>query len=232
MGSALYLGDCAAIMLGLARKSVSAVITDPPYGIGYASSWTTRLNGESRTARASFGKDEFSDAWVDWAADLCVPHAPWYVFTRWDMCAQLKESLEKAALHVVQRLVWDKKHWKMGDLRYYGSQLEDILFCRKGTPTMQYQKRTGNLFSYSSSYMPEGQYDHPTQKPEALLRRFIVDSTRPGDTVLDPYMGSGSTGVACAQTGRSFIGIEIDPYFFEIAEKRIAEAEMQSVMEI
>jgi hypothetical protein len=64
---------------------------------------------------------------------------------------------------------------------------------------------------------------HPTQKPLELVERLVLASTNNGDSVLDPFMGSGSTGVACLNTGRKFIGIELDKGYFEIAEKRIAE---------
>ena len=70
-------------------------------------------------------------------------------------------------------------------------------------------------------------HQHPTQKPVELAAHFIKLHTRPGDTVLDPFMGSGTTGVACAQTGRNFIGIEIDAGYFAIAQRRIAEAQAQ-----
>ena len=69
--------------------------------------------------------------------------------------------------------------------------------------------------------------EHPTTKPIWIMRRLIEVSTNPGNTILDCCMGSGTTGVACVQTGRNFIGIEIDPTYFAIAEKRIAEAQMQ-----
>lgn len=69
--------------------------------------------------------------------------------------------------------------------------------------------------------------NHPTQKPLKLVRELIERYTKPGATVLDPFMGSGTTGVACVQTGRSFIGIEIDPTYYAIAERRIAEAQQQ-----
>jgi site-specific DNA-methyltransferase (adenine-specific) len=70
-------------------------------------------------------------------------------------------------------------------------------------------------------------YEHPTQKPTALIKRLINLSTQTGQTVIDPFMGSGTTGVACVQTNRSFIGVEIDPGYFAIAQKRIAEAQLQ-----
>ena len=69
--------------------------------------------------------------------------------------------------------------------------------------------------------------EHPTQKPENVIMTIIRWLTNPGDLVLDPFMGSGTTGVACVKTGRNFIGIEIDPAYFAIAERRIAEAQQQ-----
>ena len=69
--------------------------------------------------------------------------------------------------------------------------------------------------------------EHSTQKPVELCSYLICTYTNEGDTVLDNTMGSGTTGVACVQTGRNFIGIEIDPTYFAIAERRIAEAQLQ-----
>jgi len=74
-------------------------------------------------------------------------------------------------------------------------------------------------------------FNHPTQKPINLIRRLVLKLPK-GSTILDPFMGSGTTGVACVQTGRNFIGIEIEPKYYEIAEKRIAEAQLQMRMEI
>ena len=74
--------------------------------------------------------------------------------------------------------------------------------------------------------------DHPSPKPIEYMRKLIVRLTNEGDTILDPFMGSGTTGVACVQTGRKFIGIEIDPDYFAIAEKRIAEARLQIRMPV
>ena len=68
---------------------------------------------------------------------------------------------------------------------------------------------------------------HKSQKPINLMKRLLLDFTNQGDTILDPFMGSGTTGVACVQTGRNFIGIEIDPTYFAIAERRIQEAQLQ-----
>lgn len=221
-------GDCLEVMPTLDRAAIAAVITDPPYGIGYASSWTTRPDGTPRRKRPSFGPDVFDPRWLCELDRLTKADAMLYCFTRWDMIDKWRGAIEAAGFKMKQRLIWDKRHWKMGDLRYYGSQIEDVLFCIKGAPSMQWPKRSGNLFSSSSAYLPEGQFDHPTQKPEIILRRFVEDSTQPGDLVLDPFCGSGTTGVACVQTGRRFIGIEIDPGYADIARARIAKAAEQA----
>ena len=73
---------------------------------------------------------------------------------------------------------------------------------------------------------------HPAEKPIGLMKQILENYTNEGDTILDPFMGSGTTGVACVQTGRNFIGIEIDPEYFAIAEKRIKEAQMQLRLEL
>ena len=73
---------------------------------------------------------------------------------------------------------------------------------------------------------------HPTQKPLALIKTLVTQFTQDSCTILDPFMGSGTTGVACVQTGRNFIGIEIDPDYFAIAERRIKEAEAQPRLEV
>lgn len=74
--------------------------------------------------------------------------------------------------------------------------------------------------------LPEDRF-HPTQKPVALMKWVLENYTNPGDTIFDPFMGSGTTGVACMQTGRKFIGCEIDEKYFAIAKKRIEDAAAQ-----
>jgi DNA modification methylase len=225
-------GDCLEVMRGMTENSVDSIVTDPPYGIGYASAWQTRLGGEARRNGASFGKDEFNASWILEAYRLLRNDTLLYCFTRWDVIGKWRDAFEEAGFHAIQRLVWDKCHWKMGDLRYYGSQTEDVLLLRKGTPTMfpGGRGRRGNLFRHSAAFLPEGQFDHPTQKPVALMATYIEDSTKYDAIVLDPFMGSGTTGVAAIKTDRNFIGIEMSGEYCAIARARIAEAAMQKVL--
>ena len=223
----LYQGDCMDILPTLAAGSVDAVITDPPYGIGYASNWKTRLGGLPRQNGASFGADKFNADWIADAYRVLKRDTYLFCFTRWDMIQRWLVEFKRVGFAPVQRLVWDKCHWKMGDLQNYGNQVEDVLLLRKGKPVMFVggAERRGNMFRYSSAFLPEGQEDHPTQKPVNLLRQYVLDSTQAGATVLDPFMGSGTTGVACRMEGRRFVGIELDPGYFAIAKRRIETAQ-------
>jgi len=219
----IWNADCRDILPTLEAGSVDLVLTDPPYGIEYQSSRKTQLNGQPRQHENTFGPDEFDARWIKPAIDALADDRCAFVFTRWDVLPEWRSALECAGLVIAQRLIWDKAHFKMGDLRYYGSQTEDVLFCRKGSPSLMWPKRIGNLFRYSSAFLPEGQEDHPTQKPEALMRQFIAHTTNPGDLILDPFMGSGTTLRAAKDLGRRAIGIELEEKYCEIAVKRLAQ---------
>ena len=120
-------------------------------------------------------------------------------------------------------LVWDKK----GNIRFDNpfSDCELIWTNLDGVTTKKYTViQQGFIAKEKERY-------HPTQKPVTLLKAIIEDYTNESDTIFDPFMGSGTTGVACVQTGRNFIGIEIDPDYFKIAERRIKEAQMQPRLE-
>ena len=225
----IVCGDCLDVMRDILTGSVDLIVADPPYGIGYASSRTTRPDGTPRVKDASFGKDEFDDEWIPEAIRILRDGGALYMFTRWDVLHQWKASLETTGLKVVQRIIWNKCHWKMGDLRYFGSQTEDILFCRKGDHQLRWPKRSGNIWSSSSSsaYLPEGQWNHPTQKAEYIINKMIALSSDPGDLVADFHMGSGTTAVAALKLGRHFYGCDINPKYVKIASERIEKTRLE-----
>ena len=231
MSCELHLGDCLEVMRGMADKSVDCVVTDPPYGIGYKMNAPNKQTNGHRNTSRTFGVDALDTSWIADAYRVLKPNTCAYVFTRWDVLHIWRAAIEDAGFSVAQRLIWDKSHWGAGDLRYYGSQIEDVLFCRKGNPTMAWAGRRGNVFkSTTRAFYPERSDLHPTQKPESVMTSFVLDSTQPGDTILDPFMGSGTTGVACIKTGRNFIGCEIDPTYHAIAQRRIEDAAAQPML--
>ena len=137
----------------------------------------------------------------------------------------------------------------MGDLSNYSVEYEVVLFKRKGKHSIDatslkipnnshvpnpppYKRRIGNLWLDVISNEAWERSNHPTQKTVQSISKMIQVSTKPGDTILDPFMGSGTTGVACANLKRDFIGIELDEAYFKIAQKRIEEASVQMIMDL
>ncbi len=231
----LYLGDCLEILPTLSK--VDAVVTDPPYSVSLsgASSSFTRI-GNKGTRRLSFFEGD-----TDWPAmtakvvnalRLSIAQKPLSVYC-WCGHRQfgpLTAMLEDAG-YSTRFLIWRKlcpapapprSGWQSGaELCIYGylpgrffadGMFNNVIDCdsfRHGQPD---------------------KVDHPTQKPLATIKPLLSVSTESGNTILDPFMGSGTTGVACAKLGRKFIGIEIEPRYFDIACRRIEEAYKQPDM--
>ena len=182
------------------------------------------MDGTPRRTASSFGDDIFNDNWLAEALRVAAEDSCLFMFTRWDVLAKWVAALQDAGWTVVQRLIWDKRHWGMGDLRYYGSQTEDVLFCRKGVPILHWNKRRGNIFpSPSKAYFPEGVVDHPAQKPEGVLEKWITDASLIGDLVFDPFLGSGTTAVAAKKLDRCYFGCDISQEYVDMANKRLAQ---------
>ena len=209
----LYLGDCLEILPTLPK--VDAVITDPPYGIG--ADRNLRANKQHGAAAAP-SKDYGAANWdgrppEQSLLDGLSAKAKWSVFWggnyfRFDPSACW--------------LVWDKDN---GDNGYADCELA---WTNLPKAVRKFKWRWMGMLQELAGEKKESR-EHPTQKPVALLEwciRHCPDAT----TVLDPFMGSGTTGVACANLGRKFIGIEIEPKYFDIACERIDNAYRQTRM--
>jgi len=208
----LYLGDCLEIMPTLGK--VDALISDPPYGIGWDGN-ATRFKGGSVT-NTNHGTIINDD----------VPFDPSHLLD-FQRVVLWGYPCFAAKLPVGNTLIWDKR-FKNGSAFLADAE---IGWCKS-----QYKNvgpKTGGYGSYIFSQTWQGfvrsePVEHPTQKPVALMRWCMEKAKVPeGGTVLDPYCGSGTTGVACMEKGFNFIGIEIDPKHFETACKRISAAQQQ-----
>lgn len=214
----LYLGDCTSVVPTL--PTVDHVMSDPPYGDSathakHLSSVTLR---DGTPAGQALGFDGISaDKLVELAAAWCAIAQRWVVFScEWKHAHRLDE----AGL-LVRLGIWRKPDGApqfTGDRP--GTGWEAIAICHRPG-----RKRWNGGGAHAFWNIPKaGQYGHPTEKPVALLKAWVAAFTDPGDLVLDPFMGSGTTGVACVQLGRKFTGIELDPEYFEIACRRIEAA--------
>lgn len=199
----LYLGDCREIAPTLERPA--AVITDPPYGIDHGNGGAFKASHGWRTTREA----------VAW--DIERPPAD---FLRW-----LGGASERVALwggNYFTDCVPPSMGWLIWDKGQTDFSLADVEMawtnCQQAARRIEVARKVAAL---------EGG-DHPTQKPVAVMR-FTIDKMKvpPGGTILDPFMGSGSTGVAAVQMRHPFIGIEIEERYFDIACRRIEEAQRQ-----
>lgn len=212
----LYHGDCYGILPNL--PAGDAVITDPPYGISYVSAW--RKQGPTEMLE----NDEAAPLHVVPAMAAAIKDGgALYVATRYDVAPQWQGAIFDAGLTLKTPIYWDKGNHTSGDLEGdYGSQVEEFLFAHKGRHKLR-GKRLANLW-----HVPRDTASaHPTPKPVNLMERIITASTDHDGLVIDPFMGSGSTGVAAINLGRRFIGIEIERRWFDLACERIDQANSQ-----
>lgn len=204
----LHLGDCLAILPTL--TGISAVITDPPYGIAHRRGKSgDRGKGITLGTNGIHGDDAAFNPlpWLDY--DFVVLWgANWYA----------------SELPPGRWLIWDKQeHGGSGDF----SEAE-VAWCNQGRALKIFRHMW--LGVQRASEIGESRL-HPTQKPVALMKWCIQTAGVPiGATILDPYMGSGATGVACLQLGYNFIGIEISEDYYRVAEKRIQDAAAQPLL--
>lgn len=223
----LILGDCLSVMSTLDK--VDAVVTDPPYLLTSGGGNGSHLGGCLSNDKYD-NKGDIVPCDISWKeiAGLCFNALKnsgnaYIMSNNRNMEEALKEiRLSGFKLHNI--LVWDKK--TVTPNRFYMNRIEFCIFVYK--QKSRYIKDMGldNLFSIHNK---KGS-GHPTEKPVDLIRCWVEQSSDITETILDPFMGSGTTGVACAKLGRKFIGIEIEEKWFDLACKRIEEAYRQSDM--
>ena len=214
----LRLGDCLELMKNIPDGSVDLVLTDPPYGIDFQSNF--RKNKFNKIENDIAVNAEF----LDECKRVLKDTGAFYCFTRWDVYPSWIEQIRKR-FKVKNCIVWFKRGGGLGDLKKgYIYNHEFIIYCAEKNHRLN-GKRRNDVFEFAKD--APSTYVHPTQKPISLLKEIIERSSNDGGVVLDCFMGSGSTGVACVNTNRNFIGIELDDGYFEIARKRIEEAQEQ-----
>lgn len=208
----LYLGDCREVLPTLGK--VDAVVTDPPYGISHASnhgaSWQgIQIAGDTDTSLrdAVLAEHAVVAAFGTWKTPPiertrgCLVFDKGPAFGMGDLAFPWKPSWELIYIH--------------GD-GWVGARDEGVL---KGHMQVSWETQFKGLG-------PREARSHPHQKPVSLICELLRKLPNAA-TILDPFMGSGTTGVACAQLGRKFIGVEIEPKYFDVACRRIDEAQRQ-----
>lgn len=234
-------GNCLDIMKQIEDNSVDLVLTDPPYGHNNNNGdlihrWESALGKGNSTddMKRPILNDDFNTANNLFQALMieskrilkngglccccCGGGGPDPMFARWSL------EMDKH-LNFMQMVVWDKGKIGMG-WRYRRSY-ETVLVGYKGNSANWYDTsdKIENIIRDIPKIIPMKD-NHPTEKPVRLMERFIRLHTQENDIILDPFLGSGTTAVACVNLNRHYIGIELDEKYCEIARKRVAEAKM------
>ena len=199
-------GDCISVMRQFRSASIDFVLTDPPYLVNYASK-------DGRTV-----PNDDNDVWIKPAFAEIYRVLRWnrfcVSFYAWNHVDKFFAAWREAGFHIAGHLSFIKKY--ASRRRYLAYAHENAYLLAKGRPSLPAQPIADVIeWQYSGNKL------HPTQKPVSALRPLIQSFSQPGELVLDPFCGSGSTLLAAKVEGRAFAGIELDPSYFEIARRRL-----------
>ena len=228
----LILGDCLEVMPGLGK--VDHVISDPPYEdvLHCAVGKINRIRTDGRRVPESLGFVGV-DSRRSAIAKACVDVSDGWVvlFALAEGVRAWRDDIQAAGGKYDTCLAWvkpDSAPRFNGQGAARGFECAVTAWAGKGYRSWNAGGKRG---VYTHCVNGHGRHGaHPTEKPVSLMREIIGDFTNPGQTILDPFMGSGTTNVACAKMGRRFVGIELDEGYFNIACRRIAEAYAQPDM--
>lgn len=223
MVNELHHRDCLDVLKNIPDDSIDLLVTDCPYRLVGGGCVANRWGGlfESEFLKSGGVFEHNSIEFSEWLPDVYRvlkegTHA--YIMINGRNLCDLQNAAEKCGFKFQNLLVWDKGNKTAN--RYYMQQVEFILMLAKGAARSINDMGRSNLISVPN---PVGEKDHPTEKPVALMKILIESSSNKGEVVLDPFMGCGVTIQAAALCGRSYIGIEIDKKYFDIAFTRLKQ---------
>ena len=196
----------------LSGRAINLILTDPPYGVAYVESkegFTQSIaklkviKGDEIQTEANYRS--FTCAWLTHAQPFMAKKNSVYIFNSDKMIFALREGMQQAGFRFTQLLIWAKTHAVIGRMDYL-PQHELIAYGWYGTHKF-HKSKDKSVLVYPK---PNKSKFHPTTKPIGLLRRMILNSSKVGDTVYDPFGGSGSTLLACEHTNRRCVMVELD----------------------
>ncbi len=239
----LYQADALELLRRMADESVDMIFADPPYFL--SNGGITCVGGRMVTvdkggwdkSTGIIGDHNFNLLWLDQCRRLLKPNGTVWVTGTSHNIHSVGYALQVLDYKILNDIAWYKINPPPNlACRYFTHATETILWAAKSVksrhtfnyPLMK-EQNGGKQMQSLWQIMPPGKSEkrhgkHPTQKPEALLKRIVEASTYPGELVLDPFCGSATTGVACARLGRRFVGIEREPEHIELAKLRLEEA--------
>ncbi|GMV37607.1 MAG: methyltransferase [Fimbriimonadales bacterium] len=245
----LFLGDSLSLLSGFPPETFDLIFADPPYFL--SSGGTTCHAGRMVSVdKGAWDKPpppeqihEFNVEWLRLCKRVLKPDGTIWVSGTLHNIYSVGYAMQTLGLRILNDIAWFKVNPPPNlGCRCFAHATETILWASKGKRakhTFNYEemkRANGNRQMQSLWHIPppgpgEKRYGkHPTQKPEALLSRIIAASSLPGGFVLDPFCGSGTTGVACVRLGRVFVGIELERDYIDVAKQRISDEVAQCVL--
>ncbi len=246
----VFLGDCLNVLATLPSESVDMIFADPPYNLSndgftcHAGRAVSVNKGKWDRSRGIENDFEFHKRWTAACKRVLKANGTIWISGTYHSIYACGFALQVLGYHILNDICWFKPNASPNlSCRYFTASHETLIWARKskkGKHTFNYEIMKNGSFSRDILKVPgkqmrsvwaigtprkeEKRYGkHPTQKPEELLERVVLASTNEGDLVLDPFMGSGTTGVVAVRHGRKFIGIEKEEEFFSTAKSRLVD---------
>ncbi|MBW2477806.1 MAG: site-specific DNA-methyltransferase [Deltaproteobacteria bacterium] len=227
----LFQGDCHQYLADVPESSIDLILTDPPYNLSQYSTgnmqfaWRSEINNDLAAWDQQFDPAEVKDQFLR----ILKPTGNLFAFCSYNLLGRWHDVFDPL-FDTFQFFVWHKsnpvpKIRKQGFLN--SCELIVCMWNKGHTWNFGRQNEMHNFFEGPICMSPERLKDpkHPTQKPLRLLKHLIRIASQAGDTVLDPFMGVGSTGVAALALGRKFVGMELESTYFEAAQARLNATE-------
>ena len=244
----IHRGDCIAVLKSLPDASVDMVFADPPYNLQLGGDLLRPDNSKVDAVDDDWDKfdsfaeyDTFTRAWLTECRRVLKPEGSIWVIGSYHNVFRLGAAIQDLGFWVLNDIIWRKSN-PMPNFKgtRFTNAHETLIWAARSREQKRYtfnydalkafnedtQMRSDWTFALCTGEErikdADGKKAHPTQKPEALLHRVLLSATRPGDVVLDPFFGTGTTGAAAKRLGRHYIGIERDETYAEVAQTRIA----------
>lgn len=216
----LYCGDILEILQKIPTGSINACITDPPYGINTKSDVTGKLNPWADLCNAAFWYSE----WIKQVKLKITQDGCRWSFLNWRSIVTFQKAAIDSRWPIESLLVWNKDWIGPGGHKGLRPSYEFVaLFAGQDFSIKNRSLPDIQTFKWSA-HKPTG---HPAEKPTDLIKFLVNNSTKKNQLVLDPFLGSGTTGVCCVNLNRKFIGIEIEEFWFDYSCRRIEQAQKQ-----
>lgn len=227
-------GDCLELMKEIDNESIDLIVTDPPYKTtsrGNAGNSGGMMQKKINMQGKVFTHNDIKpQEYIPEFYRILKDGSHCYIMTNHVNLQEMLNTATNCGFKFIKSLIWDKGNKIMG--QYYMSQFEYILFFRKGKGVKINNCGTSDIIRILNKKQKgkDGKNLHDTEKPVELMKILIENSSKENDIVLDPFVGIGSTGVACQNTNRNFIGFELDEKYFGIAKERLFGDDIEDLL--